>query len=77
MLHTSLYNFFCIRPPQGLLPVLGPLERYMKPTLDAALLSCSRAGADLRYLCANTFKERTFISLTRIIVSGKIPTEDF
>ena len=48
---------FSIRPPPGLLPVLGPLTRYMTPTLDAALLMCgspergratsSRAGADL------------------------------
>ena len=38
-------TFFCIRPSPGLLPVLGPLERYMTPTLDAALLSSSRAGA--------------------------------
>ena len=27
--------------------MLGPLERYMTCTLDAALLSSSRAGADL------------------------------
>ena len=39
--------FFCIRPPPELLPVLGPLERYMTPTLDAALLYSSRAGSDL------------------------------
>ena len=43
----SLKRFFCIRPPLGLLPVLGPLERYVTPTLDAALLVSSRAGADL------------------------------
>ena len=42
----KLYNFF-IRPSWGLLPVLGPREWYMTPTLDAALLSSSRAGADL------------------------------
>ena len=36
--------FFIIRPPPELLPVLGPLERYMPPTLNAALLCCSRAG---------------------------------
>ena len=30
--------FFSIRPPPGLLPVLGPLEQYLMPTLDAALL---------------------------------------
>ena len=39
--------FFSIRPPSGLLPVLGPLEWYMTPTLDWALLITSRAGADL------------------------------
>ena len=27
--------------------MLGPLEQYMTPTLDAALLSSSRVGADL------------------------------
>ena len=39
--------FFLFRPSPGLLPVLGPLERYMTPTLDAALLISSRAGTDL------------------------------
>ena len=39
--------FFSIRPPLGLLPVLGPLEWYLMPTLDAALLISSRVGADL------------------------------
>ena len=41
-----LLFFFCICPPPGLLPVLGPCERYMTPTLDAALLISSRAGTD-------------------------------
>ena len=27
--------------------MLGPLERYMTPSLDVALLSSSKAGADL------------------------------
>ena len=27
--------------------MLGPLEQYMTPTLDMALLSSSRAGTDL------------------------------
>ena len=40
-------TFFSIRPPPGLLPVLGPLERYMTPTLDTAMLYSSRAGPDL------------------------------
>ena len=35
-----IYFLFSIRPPPGLLPVLGPLTRYMTPTLDAALLIC-------------------------------------
>ena len=30
--------FLSICRPLGLFPVLGPLERYMKPTLDPALL---------------------------------------
>ena len=42
-----IHSFFSIRPSPGLLPVLGPLERYMTPTLDAALLSSSRAGVDI------------------------------
>ena len=40
-------TFFSIHPSPGLLPVLGPLERYMTPTLNAALLISSRAGADV------------------------------
>ena len=44
--HKSIF-FVCIRPPLGLLPVLGPLEQYMTPTLDGALLCSSRAGSDL------------------------------
>ena len=44
---ACFFFFFCIRPPPGLLPVLGPLECYMTPTLDAALLISSRVGADL------------------------------
>ena len=39
--------FLYIRPPPELLPVLGPLERYMTNTLDAALFCSSRAGSDL------------------------------
>ena len=44
---SLLVCFFSIRSPPGLLPVLGPLERYMTPTLDSALLCSSKAGADL------------------------------
>ena len=39
--------FFSICPPPELLPVLGPLERYMTLALDTALLCSSRAGSDL------------------------------
>ena len=42
-----LYIFFCVHPPPELLPVLGPLEWYMKPKLGAALLDSSRADSDL------------------------------
>ena len=44
---TLSASFFISIRPSGLLPVLGPLERYMTPTLDAALLSSARAGADI------------------------------
>ena len=46
-MHWEDGDFFCIHPPPELLHVLGPLERYMTPTLDAALLCSSRAGSDL------------------------------
>ena len=39
--------FFSICPPPKLLPVMGPLERYITQTLDVALLCSSRAGSDL------------------------------
>ena len=38
-------GLFCIGPPLGLFPMLGPLERYKTYTLDSALLISSRAGA--------------------------------
>ena len=41
------YFFYSIRPPPELFPVLVPLERYMAPTLDAALLCSNRVGSDL------------------------------
>ena len=44
---TYDFLFFCFRPPPELLPVLGPLEWYMTPTLDASLLCSSRAVSDL------------------------------
>ena len=40
-------QFFFIPPPPELLPVLGPLEWYVTPTLIAALLCSSRTGSDL------------------------------
>ena len=39
--------FLSIRPSPELLPVLGPLERYVMLTLDVALICNSRAGSDL------------------------------
>ena len=44
-LTTSIVFYICPRP--GLFPVLGPLEWYMTPTLDLALLCSSKAGSDL------------------------------
>ena len=59
------FGFFSIRPPTGLLPVLGLLERYLTTTHDSALLISSRVGADLgrklrflRYLITIQFKVR-------------------
>ena len=44
----SVFNLiFFIHLPPELLPVLGPLERYMTLTLDTALQYNSRAGSDL------------------------------
>ena len=44
----GLRTFFLnIRPPLELLSVLGPLEWYMMPALDAALLCSFRAGSYL------------------------------
>ena len=47
------FNFY-VHPPQELIPVLGPLERCVTPTLDAALLCSSRAGSDLDCITINT-----------------------
>ena len=38
--------FWGICPPPGLLPVLGPCEWYLTPTLDAALLISARVDTD-------------------------------
>ena len=43
----QLFFFFGICPPPGLIPVLGPCEQYMTPTLDAAQIISSRAGTDV------------------------------
>ena len=40
-------RFFLYPPSSGIAPMLGPLERYMTPTLDTALLYSSRMGSDL------------------------------
>ena len=41
---------FLLVPPPELLPVLGPLEQYMMPTLDAALLCSPMVGSDLGHM---------------------------
>ena len=45
------FFFFCIRPPPELLPELGLLERYMRPTLDAALLLRNGLSCKIIVLC--------------------------
>ena len=45
--NSSQQFFLSIRPLLELLPFVGPLERYMMPTLVAALLGSCRAGSDL------------------------------
>ena len=52
--HSTAMGFFSIALPLGLLPVLGPLEQYMTPTLDTALLSSSRVGTDLGRTSVNS-----------------------
>ena len=34
----NFFFYFSFRSPPGLLPVLGPLKRYMTPTLDAVAI---------------------------------------
>ena len=51
----QLQFFFSISPLPELLPVLGPLEWYVTPTLDAALLCSSRVGSDLGRLFNEAF----------------------
>ena len=60
--------FFSICPPRELLPVLGPLEWYLTPTLDAALLCSSRAGSDLGQT-SDRFEElcQLYISMERVV----------
>ena len=57
--------FFSICHPPGLLPVLRPLEWYMTPTLDGALLSSSRAGADMGRTIDNLSITERLIRLTQ------------
>ena len=69
--YTFLNFFIC--PFPLLLPVLGPLEWYMTPTLDAALLSSSRAGADLGRTSdvSNYTLGRFFIEIILVSISFK------
>ena len=55
------FFFVSIHPPLELLPVLGPLERCMMPTLDTALLYSSRAGSDLGWIIINSSKSKACI----------------
>ena len=48
---------FSIRPPPGLLSVLGPLERYITPTFDAALLYSSQYTLPYRPIPRGQFQK--------------------
>ena len=70
--HIRSFKFeimWLFRLPPGLLPVLGSLEWYMTPTLDAALLSSSREGADLGQMlhCNLNLRHKSFDLLKRAI----------
>ena len=53
-----IFFTFFYPPSSGIAPCVGTAGRYMTPTLDAALLSSSRACADLGqtsdYYCVNS-----------------------
>ena len=51
--------------------MLGPLERYMTPKLDAALLYSSRAGTDLGG-ASDWFEELTYTYDTCLWVAGSL-----
>ena len=59
LISTTKWIFFSIPLPLELLPVLGPLERYMTPTLDVALICSSRAGS---YLGRKSDGLRSFVN---------------
>ena len=65
MVKNSFFKqfFFSIRPPPGLLPVFGPLTRYMTPTLDAALLMCGspERGRATSYVCFDACNHITHV----------------
>ena len=52
--------------------MLEPLERYMTPTLDAALLSSSKAGADL----GPTSNYRQIIITSQMAVSDLVDNDN-
>ena len=70
-----LCYFFSIRPPPELLPVLGPLERYMTPTFDTARLCSSRAGFDLG--CKSDWFEEHLVTNENMVLCLYMPKAGF
>ena len=48
----TIIFFFKYVPSSGIAPCVGPAGTVQTPTLDVALLSSSRAGADLGQMSA-------------------------
>ena len=46
MIYLTFFFFF-VSASTGIAPCVGTVRTVQTPTLDEALLSCSRAGADL------------------------------
>ena len=64
------FLFVCICPPPGLLPVMGPCEQYMTPTLDTALLCSSRAGIK-HHLSLSLYRIRSTASIWQFLWSRR------
>ena len=65
----------CVCPPPELLPVLGQLERYVTPTLDAAGLYSSRVVL-IWVVYYHVLKQTIWLQLSSPSPSHKICSEE-